>query len=270
MRSTIFHASLRRLGQRLRRQRYTRLWCRLLIAGVLAVLLPTGALAQSGFSVPGSPASVQERLSPLIRTISVTGNQRIEASTVRSYLPVQAGMNADQLLIDSALKSLFATGLFEDAQITFDARRGVLDVAVQENPIVNRVVFLGNKRTDEDKFTEEIELEPRAVYTRSKAQADAQRIIEVYRRSGRFGATVVPRIKRLEQNRVDVVFDIDEGPKTGVKSISFLGNEAFSDSELRGAILTAPSRWWNILESNDNFDPDRLEYDRELLRQYYT
>ncbi|MEM1380288.1 MAG: outer membrane protein assembly factor BamA [Pseudomonadota bacterium] len=221
-------------------------------------------------TVQGAGPQVDGEFSTLIRTISVRGNQRIESGTLRSYLPVEPGMFIDQLTIDSALKSLFATGLFEDAQINFDGRRGILEVVVQENPIVNRVVFIGNKRTDEEKFTEEIELEPRAVYTRAKVQADAQRIIEVYRRSGRFGATVTPKIDRLEQNRVDVVYEIDEGPKTGIKSISFLGNEAFSDAELRGAILTSPSKWWNILESNDNFDPDRLEYDRELLRQFYS
>ncbi|NNU16694.1 outer membrane protein assembly factor BamA [Parvularcula sp. ZS-1/3] len=216
------------------------------------------------------PTQVNENYSLVVRTIEVSGNQRIEAGTVRSYLPVEPGMQVGSLEIDNALKSLFATGLFEDASVVFDPRRGVLEVEVVENPIVNRVVFLGNRRTDSDKFEEEIQLEPRAVYTRAKAQADAQRIIEVYRRAGRFGATVTPKIKRLEQNRVDVVFDIDEGPRTGVKAINFIGNEAFSDAELRGAILTAKSKWWNFFESNDNYDPDRLEYDRQLLREYYS
>lgn len=237
---------------------------------MLAGLLLSAALA----CLPGTAAAqgqqVQGQYSLVIQTIDVSGNQRIEADTVKSYLPVEPGMQVGPVEIDAALKSLFATGLFEDAQVVFDPRRGVLDVTVQENPIVNRVVFLGNRRTDEEKFTEEIQLEPRSVYTDAKAQADAQRIIEVYRRGGRFGATVTPKIKRLPQNRVDVVFDIDEGPKTGVKAINFIGNEAFSDAELRGAILTAPSRWWNILESNDNYDPDRLEYDRQLLREFYS
>lgn len=237
----------------------------LLLLGTMA----SGVTAPSAFAQqPGGPA-VQENYSLLVRTIDVTGNQRIEAGTVRSYLPIEPGMQVGSLEIDAALKSLFATGLFEDASVVFDPRRGVLQVEVLENPIVNRVVFIGNRRTDDDKFTEEIQLEPRAVYTRSKAQADAQRIIEVYRRTGRFGATVVPKIKRLPQNRVDVVYEIDEGPRTGVRAVNFIGNESFSDAELRGAILTAPSRWWNILESNDNYDPDRLEYDRQLLDEFY-
>lgn len=241
-----------------------------LLSVCLLFCTATGPAWGQGLSMDGGQPTVQGQTTPIIRTIDVKGNQRIEAGTIRSYLPVEPGMLVGSLEIDAALKALFATGLFEDAQIIFDPRRGVLEVTVQENPIVNRVVFVGNKRTDEDKFTEEIQLEPRSVYTRAKAQADAQRVIEVYRRSGRFGATVVPKIERLPQNRVDVIFEIDEGPKSGIRAINFLGNEAFSDAELRGAILTAQSRWWDILESNDNYDPDRLEYDRQLLTEFYS
>jgi outer membrane protein insertion porin family len=235
------------------------------------LLLLSTALAL-GFAPEAASASqpAQQESGLLIRSIEVNGSQRIEPGTVRSYLPVEPGMQVGSLEIDAALKSLFATGLFEDAEVLFDPRRGVLTVNVVENPIVNRVVFEGNKRTKAEKFEEEIQLEPRSIYTRAKAQADAQRIIEVYRRSGRFGATVIPKIKRLDQNRVDVVFDIDEGPKSGIKAVNFVGNEAFSDAELRGAILTAPSRWWNIFESNDNYDPDRLEYEQQLLTEFYS
>ncbi|MEM9810573.1 MAG: outer membrane protein assembly factor BamA, partial [Pseudomonadota bacterium] len=229
----------------------------------LVVSAPTMAIAQQG------PA-VNEQVSPLVRQIRVTGNQRLEASTVTSYLPIEPGMMINQVLIDDALKGLFATGLFEDASIVFDGRQGILEVTVQENPIVNRVIYVGNRKTGDDKFEEEVELEPRAIFTRAKAQADAQRMIEVYRRGGRFGASVIPRIRRLPQNRVDVVFEIDEGPRTGVRAVNFLGNDQYSDAELRGVILTAPSRWWNILESNDNYDPDRLEFDQQLLREHYT
>ncbi|MEM6746501.1 MAG: outer membrane protein assembly factor BamA [Pseudomonadota bacterium] len=218
----------------------------------------------------GAQAIAQENYTTVVRQIIVTGTQRLEPETVRSYLPITPGTNIDQVVIDEGLKGLFATGLFEDAQMVFDASNGVLQVQVQENPIVNRVIYVGNRRLGDDKFEEEVELEPRAIYTRARAQADAQRMIEVYRRSGRFGATVSPRVRELERNRVDVIFDIDEGPRTGVRAVNFLGNEEFSDAELRGVILTAPSSWWNILESNDNYDPDRLEYDQELLRQHYS
>lgn len=220
--------------------------------------------------IAGSQAAGQDNFTTVVRQIVVTGTQRLEPDTVRSYLTITPGTNIDQVVIDEGLKGLFATGLFEDAQMVFNASNGVLQVEVQENPIVNRVIYVGNKRLDDDKFEEEVELEPRSIYTRARAQADAQRMIEVYRRSGRFGATVTPRVRELERNRVDVIFDIDEGPRTGVRAVNFLGNEEFSDAELRGVVLTAPSSWWNILESNDNYDPDRLEYDQELLRQHYS
>lgn len=220
--------------------------------------------------IAASQAAGQDNFTTVVRQIVVTGTQRLEPDTVRSYLTITPGTNIDQVVIDEGLKGLFATGLFEDAQMVFNASNGVLQVAVEENPIVNRVIYVGNKRLDDDKFEEEVELEPRSIYTRARAQADAQRMIEVYRRSGRFGATVTPRVRELERNRVDVIFDIDEGPRTGVSAVNFLGNEEFSDAELRGVVLTAPSSWWNILESNDNYDPDRLEYEQELLRQHYS
>lgn len=205
--------------------------------------------------------------STIVQRIQILGNQRIEGGTIRAYLPVSPGQPVNQLTIDASIKSLFATGLFADAAITFD--QGTLQVAVVENPIVNRVIFEGNK-TKEETLTEELQLSPRAIYTRAKVQTDTQRIIEIYRAKGRFAATVVPKIVELPQNRVDVVFEIDEGPKTGVAKINFIGNEEFTDQELRKAVLTAESRWWNFLESNDNYDPDRLEFDRQLLREFYN
>ena len=227
------------------------------------------AVSALGVSALSSPAlAVQAQAAPTVQRIQVRGNQRIEADTIRSYLIIRPGTTLDQQSLDTALKTLFATGLFADVDIAFD--NGMLLVEVQENPIVNRVIFEGNKRTKEDKFTEEIQLAPRIVYTKAKVQSDLQRIIEVYRRSGRFAATVTPKVVPLRQNRVDVVFEIDEGPVTGVSKINFSGNEAFTNRELRNVVLTAESRWYNFFESNDNYDPDRLEFDRELLRQHYT
>lgn len=243
----------------------------MLLGGVAPLILGvTGgtALAQQAVPQPAAAqAGAQQQRAPIVQRIEVVGNQRIEAGTIRSYLPINPGQPVSQLTIDSSLKALFATGLFADAEITYNA--GTLRVAVQENPIVNRVIFEGNK-TKEDKFTEEIQLAPRAIYTRAKVQTDTQRIMDIYRAQGRFAATVTPKIVELPQNRVDVVFEIDEGPKTGVAKINFIGNEAFTDAQLRKAVLTAESHWWNFLESNDNYDPDRLEYDRQLLREYYT
>ena len=205
---------------------------------------------------------------PIIQNIAVRGNQRIEAETVGSYLPIQAGMPAEQEFLDLTLKTLFNTGLFSDVKLEMQAD-GTLFIEVQENPIVNRVILEGNRRLKDDNITEEIQLAPRAVYTRAKVQSDVQRMIELYRAKGRFAATVTPKVTPLEQNRVDVIYEIDEGPRTGVAKVNFVGNEVFTDNQLRGVVLTKESRWWRFFGSNDNYDPDRLEFERELLRQHY-
>ena len=227
--------------------------------------------AQSPAETAGQPFSgvtLHSQEAPIIQGISVTGNQRIEPETVGSYLPLQAGMPADPELLDLSLKTLFNTGLFSDVSLEMQPN-GVLLITVKENPIVNRVIYEGNKRVKEDKITEEVQLKARAVYTRAKVQADTQRIIELYRAKGRFAAQVTPKVTPLDQNRIDVIFEIDEGPKTGIAKVNFVGNEVFTDSQLRGVILTKESRWWRFFSSNDNYDPDRLEYERELLRQHY-
>ncbi|GJL95385.1 MAG: outer membrane protein assembly factor BamA [Hyphococcus sp.] len=222
-----------------------------------------------------TPASGQSALTldaptqaPVIQAISITGNQRVEAQTVGSYLPLQVGMRAEQALLDLSLKTLFNTGLFSDVELAMQPT-GTLAIEVTENPIVNQVLYEGNKKIKEDKIVEEIQLTARSIYTRAKVQADVQRIIELYRAKGRFAATVTPKVTPLPQNRIDVIYEIDEGPKTGVAKVNFVGNTIYTDNELRGVILTKESRWWRFFSSNDNYDPDRLEYERELLRQHY-
>ena len=236
-----------------------------LMAGVAPLLLAPATMAQGTAQADSAQPSQSQ---PVVQRIVINGNQRIETGTIRSYLPIRVGQPINQVTIDAALKTLFATGLFADGQIVYE--NGTLQVDVVENAIVNRVLFEGNRSKKEEKFTEEIQLSARAIYTPAKAQDDAQRIVELYRRSGRFGATVTPKYVELPQNRVDVIFEINEGPRTGVAKVNFIGNDAFTDAELRNAVLTAESRWWDILESNDNYDPDRLEYDRQLLREFYT
>ncbi|HYG88251.1 MAG TPA: outer membrane protein assembly factor BamA [Azospirillum sp.] len=202
-----------------------------------------------------------------IRDIRVEGTQRIEPSTVRSYLTVQPGDTFDPDRIDASLKALFATGLFADVQLK---REGdALVVAVQENPIINRIAFEGNRRIETEQLEKEIQLRPRVVYTRTRVQNDVQRILDIYRRQGRFAATVEPKIIKLDQNRVDLVFEISEGVRTGVRAINFVGNEHFSAGTLRENIQTRETAWWRFLTSEDNYDPDRLNYDRELLRRFY-
>jgi len=202
-----------------------------------------------------------------ISDIRVEGTQRIEPTTVRSYIVVKPGDPFDPNRIDQSLKALFATGLFAD--VTLRREGNALIINVVENPIINRISFEGNQRIEDKDLEKEVQLRPRVVYTRTRVQNDVQRILELYRRSGRFAATVEPKIIQLDQNRVDLVFEVDEGPRTGVRKITFIGNEKFSDSRLREIIQTRESRWYRFLTTDDTYDPDRLTYDRELLRRYY-
>ena len=214
----------------------------------------------------------QSRLSTVsgdsvIAQMRVQGNQRIEPETVQSYMQIGVGDPYDAEKVDLSLKALFSTGLFADVSIR---RQGnVLVVSVVENPIINRLAFEGNKRIEDDVLEAEVRLRPRIVYTRSRVQADVERILQVYRRNGRFSVTVEPKVIQLEQNRVDLVFEIDEGPLTEVRKIDFIGNRVFSDSELLSAIATQESAWWRFFSSSDNYDPDRVTLDRELLRKFY-
>ncbi|WP_169732795.1 outer membrane protein assembly factor BamA [Azospirillum halopraeferens] len=231
------------------------------------------AWAQTGSTIEGGPqprpgVQVSQSLpGGTIGTIRVEGAQRIEPATVRSYLTVQPGDPFSEDGLDASLKALFATGLFAD--IHFRREGNTLVVQVSENPIINRIAFEGNRRIENDNLQSEIQLRPRQVYTRTRVQNDVQRIIDIYRRQGRFAATVEPKIIQLDQNRVDLVFEINEGPRTGVRSIAFVGNEVFSDGTLREEILTKETAFWRFLTSDDNYDPDRLTYDRELLRRFY-
>tara|TARA_R110001583_G_scaffold85564_1_gene224165 strand:- start:59538 stop:61859 length:2322 start_codon:yes stop_codon:yes gene_type:complete len=204
---------------------------------------------------------------PTISQIRVEGNNRIETGTVDAYLKVRAGDPYDPQKINESLKALFATDLFADVSISYND--GVMQVKVVENPIINRIAFEGNNHLKDEALTSEVQLKPRVVYTRTKVQADVQRILDLYRRSGRFAATVNPKVIQRDQNRVDLVFEIKEGEATGVRRINFVGNSAFDDSELSGVIRTTTSAWWKILTSDDNYDPDRVTFDRELLRRFY-
>jgi outer membrane protein insertion porin family len=235
-------------------------------AGTGALLASGDAYAQDENQPAAAPAA--QPFGIAIRRVVVEGNQRIEPSTISSYLLVRPGDTFDPERIDLSLKTLFATGLFADVQI--EQRDADLVVSVIENPIINRVIFEGLGTLDEEDLSDEVQARPRSVFTPARAQADVQRIIEVYRRSGRFAAQVTPQVRELDQNRVDLIFEVDEGPVTGVRDINFIGNEVFSDRTLRDAIATTESSWWNIFDSNDNYDPDRLEYDREQIRQFYS
>jgi outer membrane protein insertion porin family len=244
------------------------------LALVLAVLLSAGAANAAPPHRPagpppavGAPAAAPAVDGQIALKIVVEGNQRIEESTVLSYMVVKEGQPYNQAQIDQSLKTLYATGLFSDVTITPAGTQ--IDVKVVENPIINRVAFEGNSKVSDKTLEGEVQLKPRMVFTRSKVQADVQRIVEIYRRSGRFAAQVEPKTVQLAQNRVDLIFEITEGPTTGVSRIVFIGNHAFSDGTLRDKLATGESVWWNFLQSNDNYDPDRLTFDREQLRRFY-
>jgi outer membrane protein insertion porin family len=234
-------------------------------ASFISVAATVGVTGLSGALLEASAQTANS--GEVIRSILVEGNQRIEDRTIQSYLLVEPGDPFDPERIDLSLKTLFATGLFADA--SFDKAGPDLIVRVVENPVINRVIFEGNRAIDDEKMREEIQVAPRGIFTAARVQADVQRILELYRQAGRFAVSVEPQYKPLEQNRVDLVFVISEGPVTGVRAINFIGNEEYSDRRLRSEVVTRQSRWWRFFSSNDNYDPGRLEYDRELLRQFY-
>ena len=166
--------------------------------------------------------------------IRIQGSQRIEADTIRSYIPIADGDRITDKAMDSALKNLFATGLFAD--VTVSREGGVVVVNVVENPVINRVFFEGNKRIENGALQDEVKLKSRVVYTRSRVKNDVQRLIDIYQRNGRYAATVEPKIIQLPQNRIDLIFEITEGPVTEIKRVSFIGNKHFQDSDLRSVI----------------------------------
>lgn len=235
-----------------------------LIKRAVFALIIGGATLAGPVMAQQQPAAQQL---PIIRQISVIGNERVEPETIASYLAVRAGNTFDPTLLDTSLKNLFRTGLFSDVEFT--EQNGVLIVRVVENPIINRIIFEGNNKLDREDMFEEVRIRPRMVFTRAKVRADVKRIMELYRAKGRYAAIIEPKVVQLEQNRVDVIFEIQEGPKTKVSRINFIGNKDFSDGDLRDVLATKESRWWKIFTSHDTFDPDRLAYDQQVLRQHY-
>jgi outer membrane protein insertion porin family len=216
-------------------------------------------------TAPAAPAAQQRT----IRSISVQGAQRLEAETVRSYAGLNPGDTYDAEKLDTAIKALYDTELFADAQIQ-GADTGNIVLVVRENPVINRIVLEGNKRIKDDKILPEIRLAPRQIFTRTKARSDVERIIELYKRQGRFAARVEPKVVTLDQNRVDLVFEISEGDKSKVRAINIIGNEQFDDGRLRKEMFTRQSGGvLGFLKSNDSYDPDRLAADQQKLRAFY-
>ncbi len=233
----------------------------LLLATTILAGLPGIAMAQTADAPAAAPAA------ETIQSITVVGAQRLEPDTIRTYIKLRVGQPYTQAAADQALKDLFATELFADVQIRNSGGNVVIEV--KENPVINRIILEGNKRLKADKIVPEIKLAPRQIFTRSKVRADVNRIIELYKRQGRFAASVEPKMVMLEQNRVDIVFEINEGPKSKVRKINIIGNEAFSDGELRGEMITKETGITKIFSSGTTYDPDRMAFDQQKLRQFY-
>jgi outer membrane protein insertion porin family len=221
---------------------------------------------------PTPPTPAPAPAQPMARTgtiqsIQVAGNQRIEPGTIRSYMLVRPGDPFDPDRLDRSVKTLFSTGLFKDVQLS---RQGdTLIVTVEENPLVNKVAFEGNNRINDDTIRPEIQTRPRAVFTPATVEADRQKILELYAKKGNYDATIQPEVIRQDQNRVDVVFKIHEGPAAFISKIVVVGNHAFSEDRLTEAISSRESRWWRFLSNSDQYDPERINYDKELLRRFY-
>lgn len=237
-------------------------------ACMLPLLLPTEVNAQQRQARPARIA-IQPRVAPggAISAIKIEGNQRIEESTIRSYMLVQPGDAYDADRIDRSLKSLFSTGLFAD--VAFQRQGGTLVVKVVENPIINRIAFEGNRKLTDDQLRTSVQLKPRGVFTPQLAQADRQRILNAYAKAGRYAATVEPKIIRLDQNRVDVVFEVNEGATTLISRVAVVGNKAYSENRLREVIASREEAFWRFLSNSDQYDPERVNFDKELLRRFY-
>ena len=232
----------------------------------LWLLFASISIVSSAQELPGS-GQLAQLAGGTIAAIKVEGNRRLEEGTIRSYMLVQPGDPFDPERLDRSLKTLYATGLFSDVNLR---REGdTLVVRVTENPIVNQIAFEGNHKLTDDNLKPDLQLRPRAVFTPGIAQADRQRILDLYARHGYFAARVEPKIIEAGQNRVNVVFEIDEGASTLTSRIAFVGNRAFSESRLQGVIESREQVWWRFLSQSDNYDPDRVNYDKELLRRFY-
>ncbi|QDX28108.1 outer membrane protein assembly factor BamA [Sphingomonas suaedae] len=203
-----------------------------------------------------------------IRTLRVEGTQRLEPDTVLSYTRLRVGQPYTTESLDQAIRDVLASELLADVTIE-GVETGDIVLRIRENPVINRVILEGNKRLKNDKIVKEIKLAPRQMFTRTAVRADVARIVELYRRQGRFAASVEPKMVSLDQNRVDIVFEIREGPKSKVRQINIIGNEQFSDGKLRGEMATKQARLTSIFSSNTSYDQDRLAYDQQKLRQFY-
>ena len=204
-----------------------------------------------------------------VKNIEVDGLQRVEKETVLAYLNLKQNRNISQEELDNSFKSLYATGLFSD--IDFDiSEKNTLKINVKENPIIGKRAFDGNDKIGDKTLEAEVQLGPRSIYDKAKVQQDVQRILNVYRKTGRYAVTVEPKIIEREDNRVDLIYEIDEGTSAKIDKINFIGNTHYSNSDLRDEIMSRESRWYRFFSSADEYDAEKMDYDKEMLRRFYT
>ncbi len=230
----------------------------------LLITLTSPVMAQDSFLSFERKTDTQEIMAS---NIEVQGTERVDPATVISYMDIKPGDKYTQATLSEALKNLYATGLFADVNI--QQKGSALVVTVVENPIINRVAFEGNDELEDSDLIGEISSRTREVYVRNDVRNDVERIQELYRRTGNYSASVTPEVISLDQNRINLIFNIDEGSKSTIQSIKFIGNTAFDDSDLRTVLSSKEERWYRFLSSDDRYDPDRIAFDQELLRRFY-
>jgi outer membrane protein insertion porin family len=237
------------------------------VLGYGKALAQTAGAPGAGAPDAGPPGQAPVQSGGSIAAINVTGNERIDTGTIESYMVIQQGDPFDPNKINLSLKTLYATGLFQNVSITRQGNN--LDVAVVENPTVNQVLFAGNKAVQDKDAQAAISLKPRAVFTPAAAEADRRALLDLYAKKGHFDATVTPNIIKLSDNRVNVVFQCSDGTQTLISRITFIGNQHFSQGKLRQVVSSRQEAWFRFLSSSDQYDPQRVEYDEDLLRQFY-
>lgn len=230
-----------------------------------AAALSAGLVVPSAVAIQLVSATAVEAAT--VSRIEVRGNQRVDAETIRSYVNIAPGRQFSNVDIDEAVKRLFATGLFSDVRI--NQVGGTLVVEVDEYSIVNQVLFQGNKKLKDAQLAGSVQLKPRGTFSQSQLEADAEAVREAYRRVGREDATVSTQVIDLGENRVNVVFEVNEGGRTKIATINFVGNNAFGDRRLSDVISTKRSTILSFLFRNDIYDEERLRADEEALRRFY-
>jgi outer membrane protein insertion porin family len=213
----------------------------------------------------GTPAAAQ---SYSFSTVKVEGNERVDAATILSYAGIGRGQTVSAGELNDAFQRISAAGLFESVQIT--PQGGTLVIAVKEFPTISVINFEGNRRLKDEMLAGIIKSQSRRVFSPAQAEADAAEITKAYQEGGRFAVTVDPRIIRRSGNRVDLVFDIKEGKVVEVERLSFVGNRAFSDRRLRQVLATKQAGLFRSIIQSDTFIADRIEFDKQLLRDFYA